>query len=179
MKTSAKQIRIIVTDVDGVWTDGKIIYVGDSREIKEFHVRDGLAVKLAQRAGIRVAVLTSRKSKALQRRCRELGILDLMESVQNKLEALHRIAGSLHLRLSEVCYVGDDLPDLVAIEAAGLSAAPADACAEVLAAVTWKLATRGGQGAFRELVERLLRERGEWDNIVSEMHGAKLTTPGL
>jgi 3-deoxy-D-manno-octulosonate 8-phosphate phosphatase (KDO 8-P phosphatase) len=177
--TDVEKIQLIVTDVDGVWTDGRIIYVGDAREIKEFHVRDGLAVKLAQHAGIRVAVLSSRKSKALERRCRELGILVLMQSVGEKLEALRRIAESLGLSLAETCYIGDDLPDLAAIDAAGLSAAPADAVPEVLATVTWKLAARGGAGAFRELVERLLRERGEWDNIVSEMHGSKLTTPGV
>jgi 3-deoxy-D-manno-octulosonate 8-phosphate phosphatase (KDO 8-P phosphatase) len=176
---NAKQIKLIVSDVDGVWTDGKIIYVGDSREIKEFHVRDGLAVKLAQRVGIHVAVISSRRSKALERRCRELGILEVVQSADDKLEALRRIVSSLKLGLAEVCYIGDDLPDLAAINAAGISAAPSDAAAEVRAAVTWKLLTAGGQGALRELIERLLRERGEWDNLVSEMHGAKLATPGV
>ena len=177
--TSTKQIRLIVSDVDGVWTDGKIIYVGDSREIKEFNVRDGLAVKLAQRAGIRVAVISSRKSKALDRRCRELGILESVHAADNKLEALRKVATSMDVPLSEICYVGDDLPDLPAMTASGFSAAPADAAPEVLAAASWKLSSRGGQGVFRELVERLLRERGQWDAIVSEMHGARLATPGV
>lgn len=172
----AKRIRLIVSDIDGVWTDGKIIFVGDTREIKEFNVRDGLAVKLAQKARLRVAVLSSRKSRAVERRCRELGILEVVQEVEDKLAALRKLARKLDVEMNQVCYIGDDLPDLAALEASGISAAPADAVPEVLAAVSWKLTSRGGQGAFRELVERLLRERGEWDNLVSEMHGTRLTT---
>src|SRR5687768_5182269 len=156
---NAKQIRLIVSDVDGVWTDGKIIYAGDTREIKEFNVRDGLAVKLAQKVGLRVAVISSRKSKALDRGCRELGILEVVQGAESKLPALRELADKMGVTLSEVCYVGDDLQDLSAIDAVGLSAAPSDAAAEVLAAVNWKLSAPGGHGVFRELVEKLLRER--------------------
>lgn len=175
---NAKRIRLIVSDVDGVWTDGKIIYSGETREIKEFNVRDGLAVKLAQKVGLHVAVISSRKSKALDRRCRELGILEVVQGAENKLPALRKLADKMGVPLSEVCYVGDDLQDLSAIDAAGISAAPADAAAEVLAAVDWKLSTPGGHGAIRELVEKLLRERGEWDALVRDMYGTKLSTPG-
>jgi len=164
----ATRIKLIVSDVDGVWTDGKIIYLGENRELKEFNVRDGLAVKLAQRAGIAVALLTSRHSPALARRARELGIEELHQNAANKLAQLQKIATRLSLRIDDqILYAGDDLPDLAPMRSAAISAAPADAAPEVLRAASWKLETRGGGGAFRELVERLLRERGEWDAVVA------------
>lgn len=164
----AADIRLIVSDVDGVWTDGRIIYTGAARETKEFNVRDGLAVKLAQKAGIVVALVTSRQSDAVERRARELGITELRQGASSKLEETERIARKLGLSLDQVLYVGDDLPDLGAMTRAGLSAAPSDAAPEVLAAAAWKLTAAGGRGAFRELVERLLSERGEWDALVKE-----------
>ena len=164
----ATDIKLIVSDVDGVWTDGKIIYVGDQRESKEFNVRDGLGVKLAQKVGITVALVTSRHSPALERRARELGIVELHQGAPNKLEQTERVAAKLGFTMNQLLYAGDDLPDLAPMTRAAISAAPADAAAEVFAAATWKLESRGGQGAFRELVERLLRERGDWEAIIQE-----------
>src|SRR5438552_285909 len=109
---SATDIRLIVSDVDGVWTDGRIIYDGEHREIKEFNVRDGLAAKLAQKCGITVALLTSRRSSALERRARELGITELRQGAANKLEELHRLAQTLGVTFEQILYAGDDLPDL-------------------------------------------------------------------
>ena len=90
MHNDATRIRWIVSDVDGVWTDGKIIYMGDTREVKEFNVRDGLAVKIAQKAGLQIGVITSRRSQALERRCSELGITTLIQSATNKLFEIDR-----------------------------------------------------------------------------------------
>jgi len=142
--------------------------MGDRNEIKEFNVRDGLAVKLAQKAGITVALLTSRRSHAVERRARELGITELHQGAANKLEETQRIAQRLAVTFEQILYAGDDLPDLAPMTAAAISAAPSDAVAEVRAVVTWKLDSAGGAGAFRELVERLLRERGDWDALVKE-----------
>ena len=164
--SSARDIRVIVSDVDGVWTDGKIIYVGDRSEVKEFNVRDGLGAKLAQRAGIDIVLLTSRSSPALVRRAKELGIVELHQGAANKLTSCESILSNLGVGFHEVLYIGDDLPDLAPMMRAGISAAPSDAAAEVRAAAAWKLNARGGHAAFRELVERLLRDRGEWDAIV-------------
>ena len=169
--SSASSIRLIVSDVDGVWTDGRIIYSGDQREIKEFNVRDGLGVKLAQKAGLTVALITSRTSPALERRARELGILELRQGAASKLEELERVATTLGVAFHEILYAGDDLPDLAPMLRVAISAAPSDAAPEVLAAATWKLDAPGGRGAFRELVERLLRERGSWQAIVDEFAG--------
>jgi 3-deoxy-D-manno-octulosonate 8-phosphate phosphatase (KDO 8-P phosphatase) len=169
----ASSIRLIVSDIDGVWTDGKIIYVGDRSEIKEFNVRDGLGVKLAQKVGIRVALLTSRRSPALERRAHELGITEVRQGAANKVEELHSIAQTFGVELDQIAYIGDDLPDLGPMARAAISAAPADAAPEVLAAATWKLSANGGRGAFRELVERLLRERGDWEAILKEFIGGR------
>ena len=177
--TNPRDIKLIISDVDGVWTDGKIIYAGERNEVKEFNVRDGLAVKLAQKAGIRVALLTSRRSPALERRARELGILELHQGAANKLTETERIAEKLGVSLAEVLYAGDDLPDLAPMTRAGISAASSDAAAEVRAAAAWKLDSAGGAGAFRELVERLLRERGEWDAIVRELAGGRTESSSI
>jgi 3-deoxy-D-manno-octulosonate 8-phosphate phosphatase (KDO 8-P phosphatase) len=169
----AQRIRMIVTDVDGVLTDGRIIYAGSDIELKTFNVKDGLAFKLAQRAGITVAVVSSRRSKALERRCHELGVSDLRQGVASKAVEMRRLMSAHGLQADEICYVGDDLPDLEPMMEAGLSCAPADAAPEVLARAAWKLTARGGGGAFRELVERLLRERKQWDAIVEEFESGK------
>jgi 3-deoxy-D-manno-octulosonate 8-phosphate phosphatase (KDO 8-P phosphatase) len=173
------RIRLIISDVDGVWTDGRIIYQGDNHEIKEFNVRDGLGVKIAQRAGLVVAVLTSRRSAALERRCRELAISEVVQSAADKLEEVRRIAHRLEIGLDETCYIGDDLPDLAPMMVCGFSAAPADAAPEVRAVAGWKLQTAGGGGVFRELVERILRERGDWQRIVEEFHAAKISSQNI
>ena len=113
-------------------------------------------------------LLTSRRSPALARRARELGITELHQGAGNKLAACEEILQKLSIRFDEALYIGDDLPDLAPMLRAGISAAPADAAPEVYRAAAWKLESRGGKGAFRELVERLLRERGEWEGIVKE-----------
>jgi 3-deoxy-D-manno-octulosonate 8-phosphate phosphatase (KDO 8-P phosphatase) len=164
---AAANIKLIISDIDGVWTDGRIVY-GERSELKAFHVRDGLAAKLAQRAGITIALLTSRRSQALERRAEELRITEVHQGAADKLIEAERIAQRLGLGFDQILYMGDDLPDLAPMIRAAISAAPADAAPEVLAAATWKLRTNGGHGAFRELVERLLRERGQWDAIIQE-----------
>lgn len=172
-------IQLIISDVDGVWTDGKIIYAGERNEIKEFNVRDGLGAKLAQKAGLAVALLTSRRSHALERRAREIGIVELHQGAVNKLEETEKIAKKLHVGFDRILYAGDDLPDLAPMTRAGISAAPADAAPEVLAVASWKLRCTGGTGAFRELVERLLRERGEWESLVKEFSIGESGTPSI
>src|SRR6266699_7075328 len=125
--TASRDIQLIVSDVDGVWTDGRIIYLGEHREIKEFHVRDGLAVKLAQKVGVQVALVTSRRSPALERRARELGVVELRQGAANKLEEVQRLAQKLDIPFEAILYLGDDLPDLAPMSVAAISAAPSDA----------------------------------------------------
>lgn len=162
------EIRLIITDIDGVWTDGRIIYTSAGDEIKEFNVRDGLGVKLAQRCGIEFAIVTGRKFEPLARRAKELGIDRVHEGVEMKLDTVRSIAAEMKIDLRQVAYVGDDLPDLAAMKAVGLSAAPADAAPEIRAIATWRLDSQGGRGVVRELVERLLFERNEWTALVDQ-----------
>ena len=169
----ASDIKLIISDIDGVWTDGRIIYSGERSETKEFNVRDGLAVKLAQKAGIAVALLTSRRSAAVDRRARELGITEVHQGAANKLVETERLAQKLGVAFDQILYAGDDLPDLAPMTRVAISAAPSDAAPEVRAAATWKLERAGGGGAFREVVERLLRERGDWQSLVKEFAGGR------
>jgi len=169
------RIKMIVSDVDGVWTDGSVFYGGRDVELKSFNVRDGLAVKLAQSAGLEVALVTGRHSKALERRCEELGITQLRQGVRDKLEAVKALLSENKMTFEQICYIGDDLPDLAVINNAAVSAAPSDAVGEVLDAVRWRLDSAGGHGAFREAVERLLKARGDWDAIVKNFHGAQIS----
>ena len=141
---NARDIRLIVSDVDGVWTDGKIIYAGDRSEVKEFNVRDGLGAKLAQRAGITIVLLTSRRSPALERRAKELGITELYQGAANKLTVCEEILQTLSVTFEQILYIGDDLPDLAPMLRAGISAAPSDASPEVHRAATWKLESASG-----------------------------------
>ncbi|MFN2441459.1 MAG: KdsC family phosphatase, partial [Thermoanaerobaculia bacterium] len=104
-RSSASRIRMIVSDLDGVWTDGRIIYTGESGEAKEFNVRDGLAVKIAQRSAIEVSVLTSRHSQAVARRCSELGISRLVQGAGEKASALRKIAADAGVSMEEILYI--------------------------------------------------------------------------
>lgn len=164
---SPRSIRLILTDVDGVWTDGRIIYSSEDVETKAFSVRDGLGIKLALRAGLDVAVITSRESDMVARRSAELGIEHVIQNATNKTRAAEELMQSLGIGWNAVCYIGDDLPDLAPMKKAAISAAPSDAVAEVLAVANWRLSAAGGRGALRELIERLLIERREWDELVA------------
>jgi 3-deoxy-manno-octulosonate cytidylyltransferase (CMP-KDO synthetase) len=148
-------VRLVVLDVDGVLTDGRIAYLGDA-QLVSFDVKDGYGVVAMREAGIEVAVLTARDSVALRHRAAELGITHLRTSVTDKVAALAALAGGLGVPLAEVCYVGDDVPDVAVMATAGLSAAPADAAPAARAAATIVLAAPGGRGAVRELADRLL-----------------------
>jgi len=158
----------VVLDVDGVLTDGSVIYSNSGDELKAFNIKDGFAIKMAQRAGLQFAIITGRASQVIERRARELGIDKVMQGRSDKLTALNELVEALGISLKQVAYVGDDLPDLSAIEAAALGACPADAASEVVAAADWVATVNGGHGAVRELIEMLLSARGQWDTLVSD-----------
>lgn len=162
------KIRLLVLDVDGVVTDGRITYVGAEEEIKSFHVRDGFGIKLWRDSGGRIAIITGRASPALQRRAAELQIDYLIQGAVAKLPALREILTATGLTLEEVCAMGDDLPDLPILRNVGVSACPADACREVLADAELNMQSKGGYGAVRELVETLLVGQVRWKSIVEE-----------
>lgn len=164
----ASRIRLLLFDVDGVLTDGVVIMHADGTESKGFHIRDGAALVWAQRSGVPVGLLSSRASGATTQRAAQLAIRLVMQGVPNKLAAYEQILQDATLEDEAVAYMGDDLVDLPVLGRAGLSAAPADAVAEVRAAVHWVSQSAGGRGAVREFVEMVLRAQHRWDDVVRQ-----------
>jgi 3-deoxy-D-manno-octulosonate 8-phosphate phosphatase (KDO 8-P phosphatase) len=148
LEDRVRRVSVLVLDVDGVLTDGGIVYTDAGDELKRFHVRDGAGLKLWREAGHRAAVISGRRSRAVERRMAEL------------LEAVGAT-------LDRCCAVGDDLPDLPVLRACGVAVAVADACPEVRAAADHVTMTGGGRGAVREAVEWLLKGQGVWDALIA------------
>jgi len=170
----AQAIEWLLLDVDGVLTDGRLFYGGSGEMLKVFHVRDGLAIKMAREAGLQVGLLSARRSAALVRRATELSLDAQILGREDKERAFRTFLARRRLRPEKVAYVGDDLQDLPVIRPCGLSFSPADAVPEVRAAVDRVLATAGGQGVVREAVEWLLRARGSWESVTVRWTGDTL-----
>ena len=158
-----RRIRLVILDVDGVLTDGGLYY-GPDGEWKRFHVHDGLALSRAVAAGLAVAIVSSRRSPAVARRCAELALGEVHQGVADKLAVYEALRARHECRDAEIACMGDDLPDLPLLRRAGLAVAPADAVAEVRQAAHWVSRAPGGRGAVRELLEAILRARGAWAN---------------
>jgi 3-deoxy-D-manno-octulosonate 8-phosphate phosphatase (KDO 8-P phosphatase) len=155
----ARPIKLLALDVDGVLTDGKIYYGNNGEELKAFNIKDGLGIKLLQRVGVTVAIVTGRRSAIVTRRAMELGISDVIQGREDKLAALEELCAQLGFTLNECAYMGDDLPDLSAIGAAGLGLSVADGAGPVRAAAQWCSTRRGGDGAVREACEFILQAK--------------------
>ena len=162
----AARVRLLLLDVDGVLTDGRIVYADDGTELKRFHVRDGSGLKFWRDAGKRAAIVSGRRSPAVDRRAAELGIAPVLQGQGDKRPAFERVLAELGLDASQVCAIGDDLPDLPVLMRAGLAVAVTDACPEVRAAADYVTAVPGGAGAVRDAIEWLMKLTGEWDGIV-------------
>jgi 3-deoxy-D-manno-octulosonate 8-phosphate phosphatase (KDO 8-P phosphatase) len=163
---SAK-IEWLLSDVDGVMTDGGLLYDRRGHVTMRFDVRDGLGVKLAQRAGLRVGAFSGRRSRALERRASELGFDDIIAGSRDKDADFDRFLSRHGTEAGRVAFIGDDLPDIVVLGRCGLSFAPADAVIEVRTVVHAVLDQEGGEGVVREVVERLLKARGVWEEILA------------
>ena len=162
----ARPIRCILSDVDGVLTDGSIVWDNQGVETKTFFVRDGLGIKLWQRCGFTFGLVTARNSQIVKTRAAELGIEVVRQGFTEKLPAARDVMKQLELSPAEVCYIGDDLPDLPVMYEVGLAVAVADASTEVRDAAKWVMTAGGGRGAVRELVERLLKAKGRWEDCL-------------
>lgn len=154
-------ISTLVLDVDGVLTDGTLVYDDTGRELKAFSVRDGFGIKLFLETGRSVAIITARGGEMVRRRATELGIEVVIERSENKAEALREVSGRLGVDPLDMAYLGDDWPDLPAMALVGYPMAVADAEAEVKAVARFVTARPGGRGAVRDAVNHLLRESGE------------------
>ncbi len=164
---SPANVQLIAFDVDGVLTDGVVVYTEDGGEAKHFHIRDGLGIVAAQRAGLRVAVITSRQSALVARRMGELGVGEVVQGCRDKAAEVGALAERVGVPLGAVAYVGDDLVDLGAMRRVGYPIAVADAAAEVRAVAAWVTTLPGGRGAGREAVEHVLKAQGRWDAVVA------------
>jgi 3-deoxy-D-manno-octulosonate 8-phosphate phosphatase (KDO 8-P phosphatase) len=162
----ARKVRLLVVDVDGVLTDGRMVLSERSDELKAFHSRDGVAVALAKRAGLRTAFVTGEKNVLVQARGDKLGVDAVILGARRKGEVLVELCAQFGLPLDACAYIGDDLLDLPALQRAGLAIAVADAAPEVIASAHIVTRARGGQGALRECVELILRAQGAWTAVV-------------
>lgn len=171
LRAKASRIRLLLFDVDGVLTDGTILLHADGSESKQFHIRDGAALVWAQRAGLVAGLISARTSAATAERAAQLAVRIVVQGAGSKLTAYERILREQGLDDDQVAFMGDDLLDLPVLARAGLSAAPADAAAEVRARVDWVSTAPGGRGAVRELVELVLRAQGLWERIVADSTG--------
>ena len=163
----AAHLRLLLFDVDGVLTDGGVIINSDGTESKRFGIRDGIALVWAQRAGLRVGLLSARSSPTTPHRAAQLGITLVHQGVTSKAAAYDEILTDLKLSDAEVAYMGDDIVDLAVMARVGLSGGPADAVREVRDRAHWISVSPAGNGAVREFVEAILRARGLWDEVVS------------
>ncbi len=159
----ASQINCIISDVDGVMTDGQIVFDSHGVETKRFHVRDGLGIKLWMQSGFAFAILTARTSPIVASRATELGIYLVRQGCTDKLAAANEIFELVGCTAQQVCYVGDDLPHIAVVRTVGLSVAPADAATDTRTAANWITRCEGGTGVLREVTERLLRAKNRWE----------------
>ena len=156
------RIRLLALDVDGTLTDGGVFYDDAGRELKRFHIHDGLGIVLAGFVGLGIAWMTGRTSPLVERRARELGVTDLLQGVRDKAQTLDDLALRRGLSLDEIAFMGDDLNDLPALRRAGFAVAPANAVPEVRAAAHLVTPRAGGAGAVRDAIEAILHARGDW-----------------
>lgn len=159
IRQRARRVRLLIFDVDGVLTDGRLFVHADGSESKAFHVRDGLGIRRVQRAGIVCAIISGRRAESVVHRARELDIEHVYQGVGDKNRVLNDLLSELGLTPEQVAFVGDDIIDLSVMQRIGLAVAVADAEPEVLAGAHWRTSRRGGQGAAREVCELILAAR--------------------
>jgi 3-deoxy-D-manno-octulosonate 8-phosphate phosphatase (KDO 8-P phosphatase) len=165
VRAKAKKIQLLLLDVDGVLTDGRIIIDDRGVETKQFHVRDGQGISLLLRAGIDVGFITARSSRSVRRRAQELGVRLVRQAVKNKLQTYNEIKRSRRFEDAQIAYMGDDLVDLPVLRQAGLSICVADSWPELISRIDMVTAALGGQGAVREVADFLLKAQGKWSSV--------------
>ena len=159
-------IKLIVLDVDGTLTNGKLYMDDKDNSLKAFDVKDGFAIAQWIKLGGLVAIITGKTSEIVRRRKEELGIQELAQGVSNKVVELNKLLVKYSLSLDEVAYIGDDINDLGVMSKVGFSACPKDAVSEVLERVDYIASKNGGRGAVREIFEKLMKENGMWNKVL-------------
>ena len=172
LQERCRPIRLLVLDVDGVLTAGGVVHGTGGLEIKAFHVRDGSGLNLWRQTGRRSAVITGRSSPVVEKRAAEVGIEFVFQGAAEKGPVYRRLLEQTGTRLEEVCYVGDDLPDLPALRSCGLAVAVADACPEVRHEAHYISRAAGGRGAVRKVIELILRCQDDWQTLVQRLRNS-------
>lgn len=165
---AAKKIKLLLLDVDGVLTDGRLYYGNSGEEMKAFNIQDGLGIKLLQKGGVQVGIITGRISKLLQRRADELGIDPLIQGREDKLTALNELLQNMRIEMDEIAFMGDDLPDLAVMRRVGLGITPANGSSTNAEQADWQTNNAGGQGAVREVAEMILDAQGKLQTILAD-----------
>lgn len=165
----AKKIKLVILDVDGVMSDGRIIIDDNGVETRNFDIKDGMGVVALQMLGIPVAIITSKKSGAVRHRAEELKVQKFYEGAKKKLIPFQEIKDDMGITDDEVCYVGDDLVDLSMMKVVGMPVAVADAVPEVLETACYVTKARGGYGAVREVAELILKTQGKWEKLLAKV----------
>jgi 3-deoxy-D-manno-octulosonate 8-phosphate phosphatase (KDO 8-P phosphatase) len=167
IEAKAARIKLVLFDVDGVLTDGKILLHADGSESKTFDIKDGTAIVWAIKQGLTVGFLSARSSAATAQRAAQLGVTLVHQGVRSKLDTYDQIVDGLMLDDEQAAYMGDDLLDLPVLSRVGLATAPTDAAGDVRDRVHWVSKASGGAGAARELIEMILRAQGRWEPILA------------
>ncbi|EGO62928.1 KdsC family phosphatase [Acetonema longum] len=167
----ARQIKLLIFDVDGVLTNNQLIFSQDGEILKVFHSQDGLGINAAHKAGLRTAIITGRDSRMVRRRGEELRITDIYMGAMDKVTAYEELLQKHSLIPDETAYVGDDLNDLAVMARVGLACAVGNAVEEVKAAAHYVAIKQGGRGGVREIIEFILKNQGKWDQVVQEYRG--------
>jgi len=163
----AKNIRLLILDVDGVMTDGRIILDNEGNEFKAFHVRDGHGIKMLLKAGLNVAIITGRYSKVVERRAHELGITEVYQRCHIKTVAYEHLLEKFGVRAEETAYIGDDIVDIPIFMRAGLPVAVSDSTEEAKDMAAMVTKNPGGKGAVREVTDFILKAKGLWDGLIA------------
>ena len=164
---SAQKIKLLLLDVDGVLTDGKLYYGNSGEELKAFDIQDGLGIKLLQSAGIKVGIITGRSSDLVNRRAKELSIDPVIQGREDKLTALNELLKDMNFNLEEIAFVGDDLPDLAVVRRVGLGITPANGNHILASQALWQTKKSGGNGAVREVAELILIAQGKLESLLA------------
>ncbi|MFZ5775517.1 MAG: KdsC family phosphatase [Thermodesulfobacteriota bacterium] len=163
----AREVRLLLLDVDGVLTDGSIVYTHSGTEMKSFNTKDGFGIRILQEAGVEVGVITARSSEAVRRRAQDLKLAHVYQGVRDKIEAFTAILAEQRLEPVQVAYMGDDWLDLPLLTRVGLAAAPADAVTEVRQTAHYVTRQVGGRGAVRELCDLIIEAKGRRDELLA------------
>jgi len=167
LRDKARPIKLILMDVDGTLTDGALYVLPDGEEVKAYHVRDGMGILMARRAGMEVGVITGKTSRGLDHRAARLRLAEIHQNVEDKSALLARILDRRKLSAAEVAYIGDDLNDLDVLRKVGLAGAVGDAHPLVRRSCDYVCRLAGGRGAVREFIEFIIRSQGKWDAVMA------------